>query len=90
MRQMLEAVDARNLWTENDTAHLMGGCRMGFTAGDSVTNEYGRTWEIPNLWICDGSLFPTGGGANPSLTIMAVACRIGDHIAAAARRGDLH
>jgi choline dehydrogenase-like flavoprotein len=32
MRQMLEAADARNLWTENDTAHLMGGCRMGFTA----------------------------------------------------------
>jgi choline dehydrogenase-like flavoprotein len=90
MRQMLEAADARNLWTENDTAHLMGGCRMGFTADDSVANEYGRAWEIPNLWICDGSLFPTGGGANPSLTIMAVACRIGDHIAGSARRGDLH
>jgi choline dehydrogenase-like flavoprotein len=90
MRQMLEAADAHNLWTENDTAHLMGGCRMGFTADDSVTNEYGRTWDIPNLWICDGSLFPTGGGANPSLTIMAVACRIGDHIAARARGGDLH
>jgi choline dehydrogenase-like flavoprotein len=90
MRQMLEAADARKLWTENDTAHLMGGCRMGFTADDSVTNEYGRTWDIPNLWICDGSLFPTGGGANPSLTIMAVACRIGDHIVASAGRGDLH
>jgi choline dehydrogenase-like flavoprotein len=90
MRQTLEAADARNVWTENDTAHLMGGCRMGFTADDSVTDGYGRTWDIPNLWICDGSLFPTGGGANPSLTIMAVACRIGDHIAASARRGDLH
>jgi choline dehydrogenase-like flavoprotein len=90
MRQMLEAADARNLWTENDTAHLMGGCRMGFAPDDSVTNEYGCTWDIPNLWICDGSLFPTGGGANPSLTIMAVACRIGDHIVASARRGDLH
>lgn len=90
MRQMLEAADARNLWTEHDTAHLMGGCRMGSGDTDSVTNEYGRTWDIPNLWICDGSLFPTSGGANPSLTIMAVACRIGDHIAAAARDGDLH
>jgi choline dehydrogenase-like flavoprotein len=90
MRQMLDAADARKLWTENDTAHLMGGCRMGFTADDSVTDEYGRTWDIPNLWVCDGSLFPTGGGANPSLTIMAVACRIGDHIVASARRGDLH
>jgi choline dehydrogenase-like flavoprotein len=90
MRQTLEAVDARNLCTESDTAHLMGGCRMGFTADDSVTDGYGRTWDIPNLWICDGSLFPTGGGANPSLTIMALACRIGDHIATSARRGELH
>jgi choline dehydrogenase-like flavoprotein len=45
--------------------------------------------DIPNLWICHGSLFPTAGGANPSLTIMALACRIGDHTAAAAQRGDL-
>ena len=63
---------------------------MGLTADDSVTDGYGRTWDVPNLWICDGSLFPTGGGANPSLTIMAVACRIGDHIAAIGKRGDLH
>ena len=90
MRQTLDAAGARNLWTENDTAHLMGGCRMGSTPDDSVTNGYGRTWDIPNLWICDGSLFPTGGGANPSLTIMALAVRIGDHIATLARRGELH
>jgi choline dehydrogenase-like flavoprotein len=89
MRQALDAAGARNLWSENDTAHLMGGCRMGFTPEDSVTDGYGRSWDIPNLWICDGSLFPTGGGANPSLTIQALACRIGDHISALARRGAL-
>jgi choline dehydrogenase-like flavoprotein len=89
MRQTLEAAGARNLWTEDDTAHLMGGCRMGSRSEDSVTDGYGRTWEIPNLWVCDGSLFPTGGGANPSLTIMALAARIGDHITALARRGGL-
>lgn len=89
MRQMLEASGARHMWSETDTAHLMGGWRMGFTANDSVTNADGRTWDVPNLWICDGSLFPTGGGANPSLTIMALACRIGDRIAAMAKRGDL-
>lgn len=49
----------------------------------------GRSWEIPNLWICDGSLFPTGGGVDPSLTIQALACRIGDRIARLGRRGDL-
>jgi choline dehydrogenase-like flavoprotein len=89
MGRALDAVGARNLWTEADTAHLMGGCRMGFTPEDSVTDGYGRTWEIPNLWICDGSLFPTGGGANPSLTIMALAARIGDRLTAMARKGDL-
>jgi choline dehydrogenase-like flavoprotein len=90
MRQALEAAGARRVWTEEDTAHLMGGCRMGFSRQDSVTDANGRTWDIPNLWICDGSLFPTGGGANPSLTIMALACRIGDRIVDMARRGDLH
>jgi choline dehydrogenase-like flavoprotein len=89
MQEALEAAGAMRLWTEEDTAHLMGGCRMGRTADESVTNADGRTWDIPNLWICDGSLLPAGGGANPSLTIMAIACRIGDRITAMARRGDL-
>ncbi len=89
MSGLLDAAGARNLWTEEDTAHLMGGCRMAVTPEDGVTNAYGRTWDVPNLWICDGSLFPTSGGANPSLTIMALACRTGDHIASMARRGAL-
>ena len=36
-----------------------------------------RTWDVPNLWVCDGSLVPTLGGVNPSLTIPALAMRIG-------------
>jgi choline dehydrogenase-like flavoprotein len=67
----------------------MGGCRMGDDPETSVTNADGRTWEIPNLWICDGSLFATSGGVNPSLTIQALACRIGDRIANLASRGEL-
>ena len=35
----------------------------------SVVNADCRSWDIPNLWICDGSVFPTVGGVNPSLTI---------------------
>ena len=76
-------------WDTPSWDDRMGGCRMGSTADDSVTNEYGCTWDIPNLWICDGSLFPTSGGANPSLTIQALACRTGDRIAELARRGEL-
>ncbi len=89
MRSTLEAAGGRDIFDEQDTAHLMGGCRMGFRPEDSVTDANGRTWDIPNLWICDGSLMPTAGGVNPSLTIMANACRIGDRIAALASRGEL-
>lgn len=89
MSELLRAAGGRDLWTGGDTAHLMGGCRMGDNPETSVTNADGRTWEIPNLWICDGSLFPTSGGVNPSLTIQALACRIGDRMAAMARSGEL-
>ena len=90
MREALEAAGGTDLWELPGTAHLMGGCRMGDDPAQSVTDRDGRTWEIPNLWVCDGSLFPTGGGVNPSLTIQALACRIGDRIAAMAARGELH
>jgi choline dehydrogenase-like flavoprotein len=87
MSELLGAAGGRDLWTGDDTAHLMGGCRMGDHPDTSVTNADGRSWEIPNLWICDGSLFPTSGGVNPSLTIQALACRIGDRIRGMAARG---
>jgi choline dehydrogenase-like flavoprotein len=45
--------------------------------------------DIPNLWICDGSVFPTVGGVNPLLTIQAIACRTADRIKAMAARGEL-
>lgn len=85
----MEAAGGRDLWDESGTAHLMGGCRMGDDPASSVTNADGRTWDIPNLWICDGSLFPTGGGVNPSLTIQALACRTADRIKTLAARGEL-
>jgi len=89
MREALQAAGGTDIWSESGTAHLMGGCRMGVDPNTSVTNADGRTWDIPNLWICDGSLFPTSGGVNPSLTIQALACRIGDRITTLARRGEL-
>jgi choline dehydrogenase-like flavoprotein len=90
MSEVLKAAGGRELWAdEEDTAHLAGTCRMGTRPGNSVTNPDGRTWDIPNLWVCDGSLFPTVGAVNPSLTIQANACRIGDRIRELARRGEL-
>jgi choline dehydrogenase-like flavoprotein len=57
-------------------AHLVGGCRMGFTPEDSVVDSSHRAWEVPNLFVSDGSVFPTQGSANPALVIMALADRL--------------
>lgn len=89
MSAVLEAAGGYDLWTSTDTSHLMGTCRMGSDPDSSVVNADGRSWDIPNLWICDGSLFPTCGGVNPSLTIQALACRMGDRIRRLASRGEL-
>ena len=90
MTRALEAIDAKNIWPqEDDTCHLNGTARMGDDPRSSVVNADCRTWDIPNLWICDGSVFPTVGGVNPSLTIQAIACRTGDRIKSLAARGEL-
>ena len=41
-----------------------------------------RVWGVPNLFLADGSVMPTQGAANPALTIMANALRVGDHLTA--------
>ena len=89
MTEALKAAGGKELWSAGDTAHLGGTCRMGTDPKDSVTNADGRSWDIPNLWVCDGSLMPTVAGVNPSLTIQALAWRIADRIREMARRGEL-
>ncbi|KNH03177.1 Glucose-methanol-choline (GMC) oxidoreductase:NAD binding site [Qipengyuania citrea LAMA 915] len=90
MDRALEVVGVAERWrNESETAHLMGTARMGSNRATSVVDADCRSWDIPNLWICDGSVFPTSGGVNPSLTIQAIACRTGDRIAELARRGEL-
>ena len=90
MTRALEAAGARDIWPQwNDTCHLNGTARMGDDPRTSVVNADCRSWDIPNLWICDGSTFPTVGGVNPSLTIQAIALRTGDRIKALAARGEL-
>ncbi len=90
MGDALRAIDVSEIWTEDDdTCHLNGTARMGGDPHTSVVNPDCRSWDIRNLWICDGSVFPTVGGVNPSLTIHAIACRTGDRIKTLAARGDL-
>jgi choline dehydrogenase-like flavoprotein len=90
MRQALEVVGVTEIWDEtDDTAHLNGTARMGSAPENSVVNADCRSWDVRNLWVCDGSVFPTVGGVNPSLTIQAIACRTADRIKALAARGEL-
>ncbi|HJT07610.1 MAG TPA: GMC family oxidoreductase [Stellaceae bacterium] len=90
MGQALEAAGARDIWRqEDDTCHMNGTARMGDDPRRSVVNADCRSWDIRNLWICDGSVFPTVGGVNPSLTIQAIACRTADRIRTLAARGEL-
>ncbi|MDT7950680.1 MAG: GMC family oxidoreductase [Acetobacteraceae bacterium] len=90
MRTSLEMVNARDIFLqEDDTNHLAGTARMGFDRETSVVDTNCRSWDIPNLFVCDGSIFPTTGGVNPHLTITALAMRFADRVGALARRGEL-
>ena len=80
MSRMMRAAGGKNLFETQSTAHLMGGCPMGDDPETSVTDDMGCVWNVDNLWICDGSLMPTGGGVNPAMTILANAARIADRI----------
>ena len=64
------------------STHNLGTCRMGTSAKESVCNAHGQTHDIDNLFISDGSQFTTGGAENPTLTIVTLAIRQADYIAA--------
>jgi choline dehydrogenase-like flavoprotein len=61
-------------------AHQVGTCRFGEDPASSVLDLYCKTHEIENLYVVDGSFFPSIGAVNPSLTIMANAIRVGEHL----------
>lgn len=63
-------------------AHLMGGCAMGRGPGDSVTDPWGRVHGVPWLRVADASLFPDSLEINPYVTIMALADRVAEGLAA--------
>ncbi len=84
MRDLWEAAGAKDIWVLERVAHTLGTCRMGHDADKAVVDPYGRSFEIDNLWISDGSTFPSSLAANPALTIMALALRTADRFLAGA------
>lgn len=78
--EVMRAAGATEVIQEARYAHLVGGCRMGSDSRTSVVDRFGRTHDIANLFVCDGSVFPTQGSANPGLTIQALAARTADYL----------
>ena len=62
--------------------HHMGGTRMSDTAATGVVDRNCKVFGMTNLYIGGSSVYPTGGHANPTFTIVQLALRLGDHLAA--------
>ncbi|MCX6538901.1 MAG: GMC family oxidoreductase [Acidobacteria bacterium] len=62
------------------SAHPMGGCRMGSSPTESVTDHWGQVHGVPWLFVADGSLFPRCAEINPYITIMALADRVAEGV----------
>jgi choline dehydrogenase-like flavoprotein len=69
--------------------HEVGGAIMGSAPGTSVTNAWGQTWDVRNLFITDGAVFPSNADKNPTLTIMALAWRSADRMLELMRRKEI-
>ncbi|MGO1285707.1 MAG: GMC family oxidoreductase [Brachybacterium sp.] len=75
--------------TPYPSTHNLGTCRMSERPEDGVVDKWGRAHDVPNLFISDGSQFTTGGAANPTLTIVALAIRQAEYLAEALKKGEV-
>jgi choline dehydrogenase-like flavoprotein len=92
--EILKAAGAKEVWGQavgdaRGGAHSRGTCRMGNDAKTSVVNKFHRAHDVPNLFVIDGSSFVTGGRNHPTMTISALAFRAAEHLAAAAKAGNV-
>ncbi|NKQ09561.1 GMC family oxidoreductase [Pseudomonas sp. SST3] len=79
-REMIDGLSLEIYRTRLGSAHVMGGCAMGEDPRQAVTDSLGRHHQLENLSIHDGSLFPTSIGANPQLSIYALAAKLSSQL----------
>lgn len=84
-KQVLRSLDPLSIFftTEmslKDVGHQCGTCRFGEDPTTSVLDLNCRTHEVDNLYVVDGAFFPSSAALNPTLTIMANAIRVGEHL----------
>jgi len=80
-RAAIGAFDLRPRATTIVSAHVMGGCALGPDPPHAVVDETGRQHQLANLYVLDGSLFPTSIGANPQLSIYAITAKLASALA---------
>jgi choline dehydrogenase-like flavoprotein len=89
LESQLEAL--ADAWpVERDSAHHLGTTRMHDSSKWGVTDPDGRVHSVRNLYVSGSSVFPTSGHANPTLTIVALALRLADHLKGLQARHVLH
>lgn len=75
-REAISALAMKPLLTRLVSAHVMGGCGMAADERNGVVRPDGRHWQVANLSVLDGSLFPTSIGANPQLSVYGLVNRL--------------
>lgn len=80
-REAIQALPMKPMLTKVVSAHVMGGCAMAAGEAQGVVRGDGRHWQIENLSVHDGSVFPTSVGANPQLSIYGITNRMAQGLA---------
>ena len=81
-KRMIDELDMAPGKLGLSSAHVMGGCAMGEDDSIAVTDSRGRFRHLDQLSIHDGSLFPTGLGTNPQMSIFGIAAKFSQELAA--------
>ena len=89
--KLYEAVGAVQTWRTPPypSTHNLGTCRMSAKPKDGVVNKWGRSHDIKNLYIADGSVMTTGAAANPTLTITALSIRFSENVISELKKGNI-
>ncbi|MCC4621878.1 GMC family oxidoreductase [Xanthomonas cassavae CFBP 4642] len=82
LQEIWRAAGARNVFAAARSAHTLGTCRMGTNPAQAVVDPDGRAFDVPNLYVCDNSIFPSALAANPALTQMALGLRTAERFLA--------
>ena len=85
----VETDGAKAITAGGSVNHEIGTARMSATARDGVTNSFGQTWDVPNVFVADGGTFVSNPYKNPTLTILALTWRACEQAMAEMKRGNI-